>query len=219
MHKNYYILTLLGSFIGGVNASVLTFDVTGISNHQSISQNYGDNITATTMGSFSYGATEGFTPNITVAYGDSDPALWIAGYGNLTNVLIEDADNTGILTVILTADPGYEVVLHEFDVAGFDTVFATAPTIDLVDVSNTSSSIFNLADALISDTTSTHFDFTPTLQSSQLTITIDARNLGGLNDDIAIDNIVFSQVAVPEPSSTFLLGLVSLSVALRRSRS
>ena len=211
-------ITLGGLLATGANGAVLTFDITGIGNFDNIDQSYGDNVTATTMGSFSYGSAEGFTPNVVVEYGDSDPSLWTTGYGNLTNVLFENLDGSGVLTVDFSADPGFEVLIHEFDLVGYDSAFGTPPTIDLVDVSDASNSLFSLANAVISDTTSTNFSFSPALQAPQLTITIDARNLGNLNDDIAIDNIVFSQVAIPEPSSALLIGISVMGFMLRRSR-
>jgi len=113
------ILFALGALSDESNASVLTFDIDPISNFLNIDQDYGDNITATTIGGFSYGADEGFTPNVNVSYGDSDPALWTTGYGDLTNVLFEDADNSGILEITFTADPGYAVSLHGFELASF----------------------------------------------------------------------------------------------------
>ncbi len=209
-------LALTGSLIGGANAAVLTFDIDGLGRYQNMNQGYGDNITATTMDGFSYGSAEGFTPNVTVEYGGTDPAFWTTGYGDLTNVLFEDEDGTGVLTVTLRADEGYEVALHGFDVAAYAS---SSQTIDLVGVSSATGSVFSQANAVISETTSTYFSFTPVLQASELTITVDARNLGSSNDNIAIDNIVFSQVTVvPEPSSLLLLGLGGWCLAFRRSR-
>jgi len=223
--KNYFMNTrrkvtalattlLTFGLLGGINASVLTFDISGISNFQNVNQTYGDNITATTIGGFSYGAAEGFTPNVTVTYGDTDPALWTTGYGNLTNVLFEDADATGILTITFDADPGYEVRLHSFDLASF----SGDRIVDLVDVNSASSSLFSENNSLISGTTSTLYNFVSPLQADDIIISIDARNLGSNNDDIGIDNIVFSQVAVPEPSSALLIGLGCLGLIIHRRK-
>ena len=207
------ILFKFGAFSGESTASVLTFDIDPLSNFLAIDQDYGDSITAITDGGFSYGADEGFTPNVNVSYGADDPSLWGTGYGNLTNVLFEDTDITGVLEITFTADPGYMVNLHGFELASF----SGDRTIDLVDISGTSS-LFSQMDVAVSGSTSTAFDFTTPLQANEFTIQIDARNLGNRNDDIAIDNIVFSQVSIPEPSSTLLLGLGSLGLISRRRR-
>ena len=212
-------LAIFGILFCDVQAAVLTFDISGISNFDNVDQGYGDNISAATIGGFSYGAEEGFTPNLTVDYGGSDPSLWTNGYGSLTNVLFENQDNTGVLVITISAEPGYEARLHRFDLSAFNSVFSSSPTIDTVGVGTAGAvEAFRQDDVVISETDFTQFSFTPTIQSSEIIIVVDARNLGGLNDDIAIDNIVFSQVAVPEPSSTILMGLAAFGFVARRKR-
>lgn len=223
-HKIRRVLLVIAGLLylpaGQVNAAVLTFDIVGISNHLNIDQNYGDNITAITQGGFSYGSLQGLTPNITVSYGNSDPALWKTGFGTLENVLFEDLDNTGILEITLTALPGESVLLHSFDLAAFGQVFSADPTIDLVEVTTDTMQLFSLSDALISKSTFSSFVFSTPLQANELTIRIDARNLGAFNDDIAIDNIVFSS-PVPVPASIwlFLSGLLGVFGLLNKTRS
>ncbi len=200
---------------GGVNAAVLTFDIAGSTDFSAIDQDYGDRITSASTGNFSYGIAEGFTTNVVVSYGNSDPSFWSTGYGNLTNVLFEDTDNIGILTITFTADPDFEVRLHSFDLAAFG---GSDLTIALVDVSGSGGSLFSASNATISASTFTPFAFGTPLQSDQVTITINATNLGSLNDNIGIDNITFSQVDIPEPFSHLLfgLGVLGLAVAIRR---
>ena len=210
-------LITFGSLAGGANGAVLTFDIDGLTDSLGVDQSYGDRITTTTSGSFTYGSAEGFTPNVEVSYGDNDPSFWTAGYGNLTNVLYDETDVTGFITISFVADPGFEVVLHGFDLATFS---GSDDTIDLVGVgvAPLSSSLFEDTNAVISATTSTVYNFLTPLQDSELVITIDARNIGGLSDNIGIDNITFSQVAIPEPSSALLLGLGALGIVARRRR-
>lgn len=88
-----------------VTATELTFDITGFSNFSNMSQDYGDNVTAATMGDFSYGSEGGFTPNVDVSYGPNEaaPTFWTTGYGDLENILFEDVDNLGVLEVTFTA--------------------------------------------------------------------------------------------------------------------
>ena len=210
-------LLTFGSLAGEANGAVLTFDIAGIGNFDNVAQNYGDRITATTIGNFSYGAAEGLTPNVEIDYGSTDPSLWTTGYGDLTNVLFENVDNTGFLTITLMADPGFEVILHSFDVASFSS---SDDTIDLVGVGDAplSSSLFGETNAIISATTSTAYDFLTPLQASEVVITIDSRNIGSSNDNIGIDNITFSQVAIPEPSSALLLVFGGLGIIGRRRK-
>ncbi len=190
------------------SATILTFDQGTVANFDNVDQAYGDDVEATTEGMFGYGVgTEGFTPDVQISYGDSDPTLWTTGYGDLVNVLYEATGSTGVLTVTLTADPGFLVQLYEFDAAGWPN---TDYTIDAVRVSDGGSDLFLQTDVFISGATSTPFDFTASpLTAPQLILEIDARNLGASSDNIGIDNIRFGQVAIPEPS-TFALALLSL---------
>lgn len=217
--------TKLGAFAllfacASANATILTFDISGIANFQNVNQSYGDAATATTMGGFGYGVgSEGFTPNVQTTYGTIDPALWTTGYGDLTNILFEDQDGFGVLTVTLTADAGFDVVLYGFDLSAYSTAFSSDPTVQLIDITDGgSNTFFSLVNSTVSETTHTGFDFSSNpIVGSNLVIRIDARNLGGLNDDIAIDNIRFGQQPVPEPATLAALG-VGLAAVLRRRK-
>jgi len=210
------------SVFGSANATIMTFDITGISNFQNVNQSYGDNVTATTMGGFGYGVgAEGFTPNVTAEYGTGDPALWTTGYGNLTNILFEDQDGAGVLTVRLTGDANFNAVLHSFDLAAFTSAFSTDPTVQSITITDGgANTFFSLSNSTVSRTTSTPFDFTANpIVSNTILISIDARNLGSLNDDIAIDNITFSQAPVPEPATMSALAIGAIAMLRRRRRS
>jgi hypothetical protein len=76
---------------------------------------YGNRVTATSQGGFHYGGTAN-TPNVVLAYG-ANTYGWPTQYGDLNNV-IYTADFSGVLQATLTADPGYQVVLQSFDLAG-----------------------------------------------------------------------------------------------------
>ncbi len=212
------------SFTGAAGATILTFDQGTVFNFQVVSQDYGDDVEATLEATFGYGVgAEGFTPNIQLSYGNSLPGnsqLWTTGYGDLTNILFEDADFTGVLEVTLTADTGFLVELFEFDLAAFSSAFVSDPTIDAVTITDGTSTLFQQLSATVSRTTHTTFDFTAApLTAGTILIQIDARNLGSLNDDIGIDNIRFGQV-VPEPSTAliFATGLIGLAVRRRHVR-
>ena len=213
--KNMKAMVFLLSSVVVASATELTFDIGTVANAQVIDQDYGDRVTNFTVGSFSYGSAGGFTPNVEVAYGALDPKLWTTGYGSLTNVLYDEIDNTGFITVSLSADSGYMVELQSFQLADFS---ASDSVVGLISVDSATDNLYSVSDSIVSSSTFTDYDFTSSpLVANSLEITIDARNLGGGSDNIGIDNIVFSQVAVPEPS-TAILSLLSLVGLLRRRR-
>ena len=202
MKRHIYAAVIVGCLLlagaARVGATVLTFDVTGLFNDQAAPQAYGDNVTGSTMGNFSYGAAEGFTPNVAVEYGDSTPSLWTTQYGDLANVLFESADSTGVLNVTLTGQPGVTVRLHSFDLAAYTPDFASDPTINSVTVYDSANAVvFTQSNVSISRTTRTALVFDPPLASESLRIEINALNLGAQNDGIAADNITFSQTGTP----------------------
>lgn len=185
---------------GAASATVLTFDITGFSNFSNMDDGYGDFVSSLTDGDFSYAeAGEGLTPNVEVHYsrGPADPAWWSTGYGDLTNVLFEDTDTIGQMEITFTADPGYAVVLYSWDMAAYSSAFGSDPTINRVLVTNgVGCDRFRLEDASISRSTRTSFDFSDNpIQGRVIRLTFDSANLGGLSDDIGIDNIRFGQAA------------------------
>jgi hypothetical protein len=173
-------------------ASVLTFDITGISNNQIVNSAYGDNITAATVGSFSYGAANGFTPDVTVDYGPASPKLWTTQFGDLTNVLISSSPDPNLLILTFTAENGFNVSLHSFDLVGWTPGFSLDPTINSVKVFDGNNNVlFTQTNPTISIVSHTSFTFGTPLAAQVLKVQIDALNID--SDDIGIDNINFSQ--------------------------
>ncbi len=89
--------------------------------------------------------------------GPGNSQLWTTGYGDLTNILFDDEELTGVLQVTLTADVGFAVQLYEFDAESF---IGGNPTIDSVSVSDGTTTLFAQSNATISSATHTTFDFT-----------------------------------------------------------
>jgi hypothetical protein len=180
-------------------ASVLTFNIDGLGNHGTMPQDYGDRIESADQGIYHYGLDGGTTPNITVSYTKAPavPAFWSTGYGDLTNILFDDADNVGQIEIVLTADLGYTVSLTSFDLGAYDGVFNQDPVIDAVSVAHgCGADLFRQDDVAISEKARTTFDFSAEpLTGRVIVILVECGNLGGLSDDIGIDNVQFSQAA------------------------
>jgi len=202
LNSIFFISTLFaGSF---VNGAVLTFEISGSTNGVILDESYGDRITSTTDGTFSYGATGGFTPNIEVSYNDaSDLSTWATGYSDLTDVAYFETDGAPGFTITLTADPGFAVVLNSFDLGNFGTA-VTLPNLQVLNGRNGSEFLQNNVALPASTEPATAFSFTNALSAPILTIQINTTGLGGNSDNVGIDNITFSQVAIPEPSSAIL---------------
>lgn len=210
-------------FASPLEATILTFDQDPpIGNFEAVNQSYGDRVTTTSApGNYQYGVgPEGFTPNVVASYLPSEavPALWSTGYGNLTNILFKDADGFPTLQVVLTADPGFLTQLYEFDMAAFSSAFSSDPAINYIRVLDSEGNeLFRQNNAVISETTHTTFDFSAALLTDDvIVIEFDSINLGGLSDDIALDNIRFGETVVPEPAGLSVLAVSA--VGLRRRR-
>lgn len=244
---------LLGAFClaaglhaGGSQATILLFDqarnVTGttvvpISSGSAVPQDYGDNVTGAVVdvsgGQYTYGnGGEGYTPNVTVEYFSATSVnMWIAGYGDLTNVILAHAPLSpggvapGALNVRLTAEPGYLVELYSFDLAGWSN---TDYTIDAVNILGDGSLLYSSTNVLVEGNAGgplhTSFDFSSPLTAVELLIEIDFSNLAaGIQDNIGMDNIRFGQIpppstVVPVPAAGVLFGsgLAALVSCLRR---
>ena len=146
---------------------------------QPIPPEYGDRVTAVNQGGFIYGAEEGFTPNVVVDY-NFNAAPWATGSGDLVNVVYPHRGiffgtyPYGIFELVLTADPGYQVSLHGFDMARWDSdeIINTVRVLD-----KDSNPLFVQDNAFIPVTGHRDFDFISPLVSQSLTIFFDSTNL------------------------------------------
>jgi hypothetical protein len=225
---------------GSAHATILTFDTDTSQpfTNLNMDQGYGDRVTALTMGKFSYGIGfgDGLTPNVTVSYAGATPGAtaaltrWSADYGDLVNVLENEADGDTLLRILFTADAGYQVKLFGFDLAGWPDSDYTIPGLT---VTSGDFTLYSAANVFVEGTNGhSSFDFGPAgLVGESIAINIDLTGLGGASDNIGIDNIRFGQSppgvlidqppsTVPEPATwaAMLLGFLTIGAAARRRR-
>jgi hypothetical protein len=211
----------------GAHATVLTFDpVPG--NSALVLQGYGDRVTSTDQNGFQYGADLGFTPNVVVEY-RPNLRYRTTGMGDLVNSLYREDSGNRLLEINLSADLGYQVCLHYFDLAA---QIGEALTVKSVQVTTGQLEVLYRADwVLIPDIveprplpagesgTPTHlrFAFDPAIcNSPALKIRIELDNLGFKVPRIGIDNIGFSQTPAPSAATLFLTAGGLLGARRRR---
>ncbi len=202
------VTTLFLLLSGAANATVLTFDI-GNADNVPLPQDYGDQVTSTTMGSYSYGVAGGFTPNVNVTYFDADGndlTRWTTGYNELVNVIENEIDGAVGYGITFTADPGFEVSLASLDMGNWGAAI-TVPGLSITDGGGAVLySVANIALPGNSDP-SIAFNFPTAVQASTLNLYINTNGLGGSSDNVGLDNIQFSQVsAVPVPAAAWLFG-------------
>ena len=217
-----FLITLLAG-AASASATVLTFDISGAGNGSIMPQAYGDQVTSTTDGSFSYGATGGFTPNVVVDYTSPDPPLdlnfWTTGYSDLVNVVENEPDGEAGYTIRLTANSGLFVRLDGFDLGNFGSA-VTLTGLRVVD--GDGNVLFSMSNIAVAANSQPHmdFDFAGGLFGSQLDIIVDTTGMGGNSDNMGLDNIQFGQDVVPEPSAYAMLvfGVALFSILAARNR-
>jgi hypothetical protein len=198
---------------------------------------YGDNVTGAVMavpgGFFTYGdGGEGFTPDISVDIFSAtatatDPRvnLWQNGYGDLVNVIFAEGPGTAgapMLSVRLTAAPGYEVDLYGFDLAGFGVDYVIAGVSVFAEATTLLSETNVLVEGDLSSPQHTTFAFAAPLRAPELLLQIDLSNLApGIQDNVGVDSIRFGQTPpriVPEPTIFQTMVAIGLWCVFRRQR-
>ena len=219
--KTTTLLLSLG-LITSSSATVLTFSTNPASaNGSDVPIDYGDRVTSTSDGLGLYGSSQGFTPNILTDFSGNDASLWTSDYSDLSDVYYNETEG-GDLSLNFQADPGFLVRLHSFDIGAWQPGSPDNPTIDNVTVSTNGIVLFTMSNVIVSETTATNLVFPVPLAAENLSIVLDTSGLGNSSDNIALDNVTFSQAAapVPEPSSSLLLvGALAISLGLTRCRS
>ncbi len=217
-------------------ATVLTFDwtrdpatgnVVSTVSPSALPSDYGDFVTGASApvlgGAFLYAeAGEGYTPNIAIEIraGGATPAdprveLWALGFGDLANVVF-GLPASSFMEIVLTADPGFEVELHGFDLGGYP---GSDWVINSVDVFGAGATLFSQADVLVEGSGAaehTGLAFPTPIAASHLVIRIDYANLqASRQDNIGLDNLRFGQNprVIPEPAPAVLLSAVAIVLA------
>ena len=97
---------------------------------------------------------------------------------------------------------------------------SSSQTVAGIDITDEDGNVLWAAGSTLIGGGSTHsdFDFSSGLFAQSLTIDVDLTGLGSGSDNIAIDNVHFGQIAVPEPSSAIVCLAGSVLVMCRRRR-
>ena len=183
-------------------------------------QGYGDRVTSTTNGVFSYGAGGGFTPNVVVDYMKlgslAELSFWTSGYSDLTNILYNEPDGDDSYTVRFVADSGFLVRLDSFDLGNFG-VAVTLPGLSIVD--GLGNSLFSSSSIPVGAADVPHqiYNFSGGLFAEEIRVIVNTTGLAGNSDNIGLDNIQFGQTAIPEPNAAVLL-VTGAALVLRRRR-
>jgi hypothetical protein len=193
MKKKLLSCLALTAMVGITQATVLTFDTDG-----GMPQAYGDRVTNTTMGAYSYGESgEGSTPNVEVEYigvGGDGLDWWGPDYGDLVNVVENEDDGERWTSIRFTADFGCKAVLHSTDLGNFNS---ESLLIDSMTITNESGAVlFQQNNITLEGSSSGHTNINfGSVTGSVLTLVLDLQTAAVTddNDSVGLDNITFSQ--------------------------
>lgn len=202
---------VLGTYkVGNLAGSKLTFSKLG-TNQDSIPQTYGDRLVT--------------TPNITASYsafaaGNGVWKFYELGNWNLGGAAFLDSGGseqvTGTNTIYeltLTPDTNFGVILSAFELLDFADNDGNGQSVRW-ELKNALGTVLHTGLANIADGARLQIE---TLMSAPLyeSLTLRLQHLGGSRNDLAVDNIAFSQI--PEPSTialttTFTLSILGLAI-------
>jgi hypothetical protein len=174
-----------------------------------IPSDYGSRVTGNFQNGYHYGGAAN-TPNIVASIANA--AGWPTEYGDLTNVCYP-FPSTAVMSITLTADPGYRVALQSFDLAGWPFTDYTIKSVQVRDGIGTL--LYSAPNLLVQGDSigpqHTSLNFAP-LVAPTLQISIDATNITAAfgASNVGLDNVRFSQQAVPEPAAFKIAGTGAL---------
>jgi len=166
-----------------------------------------------------HGSNEAGTPNVALDWSTSgqwDNYSWPNGGGIGVDGSVYQVDGTTV-AILFTPEAGFNVLLTSIDGndwagGGGDSVY------DWSVVGSVSGTLGSGTGVVVPDGTVSNLDFANLTGASAETLTLTITQTGGSGSYFAMDNLAFDQVAVPEPSSTALLGLGLGAMAMRRRR-
>lgn len=212
------LLAALAMAVVGAQATVLTFDIDGATAGMTMPQTYGDNVTAANMGIFHYDISNGITPDVTVDYvglgsSQTDLNFWTTGYSDLVNVVEFEPDGASGYNLVFTGSNGNGVRLESFDLGNW----SGAVTLAALRVRNELGAVlWSQTNIAVPAFNAPHLSFAPDVAGQVLTLEVDLSGLGSNSDNIGLDNIAFTQEAVPEPLT--LIGLCAAGAWITRRR-
>lgn len=185
--------------------TVLPFE--GLTTHYPLLQGYGDRVTGPVTGGFTYGGAGTYTPHVLVSFGGYENGLatplhpWGSGYNDLQDIVYAPfigAANFGAeLQVTLTADVGSRVTLSGFDLGNWGQT-VTLPYVRVTDEEQrVLFEEFSVALADSSSPNERNLLFNPPLLGRVLTLRISLAGLGGLGDNVGLDNLAFGEIPWP----------------------
>jgi hypothetical protein len=209
-------LTLLCAGIASQSAmaTVLTFDIATPGNVALAAEEYGDRVTALVQDGHSYGGGGGFTPNVVTDYNPNAASItrWTTDYGDLINIIEYELDGDGPFGVRFTADPGFAVQLHSFDLGGWPDTDYVLPSFEVL-VNGVS--VYSQNNVAVEGTSGhSSFDLAVLgLSGSQVELIIHQETLGGNSDNIGLDNVLFTQsrVRTGVPDAGSMAGMLALA--------
>lgn len=199
------------AFAVGAHATVLTFDKEdgGWFNGEGLPEGYGSRVESAVQDGFVYGSDFGFTPNVEVTFGAAMNArVWTTGYGSLENVVYFSGTPNKFIN--FTADEGWFVRLHHFDIAGWPSINRNTQFIVEVDGQVAFDSNVTAPGQGFARLGEDQF-----WQGTNIRISVPD-NRDWFN--VGVDNIAFSQQPIPEPATMIGLALGAGLLAARRRR-
>ncbi|MEM0897472.1 MAG: hypothetical protein AAGJ79_11365, partial [Verrucomicrobiota bacterium] len=177
------------------DATELTFDHSAASVNQNptLNANYGDRVTGPVNGAVSYRGSGNFTPNVLSSFPNSS-RVEAVGYGNFRECLFAN----GVLQIVLSADPGFVVVVHRFDLAAEDNRHSSDPVANHVRLTDGSgTTLFEELAPSISYLERTRYNFVGApIKANSITIEVNVQSFSS-SKNVGLDNLLFSQEAAP----------------------